>query len=187
MQGKLIIITAPSGSGKTTICRHLLEVLPQLKFSVSATTRNMRDGEIDGKDYYFLSNKNFEEKIKNNEFLEHEEVYKDTSYGTLKSEVERLWNQNFHVLFDIDVKGALNLKNTYPENSLFIYIKTPLDQLEIRLRKRQSESEETLKIRLAKAAEEMEFIQYADVIIDNEILEVALQKAEVAVTSFIQN
>ena len=187
MQGKLIIITAPSGSGKTTICRHLLEVLPQLKFSVSATTRNMRDGEIDGKDYYFLSNKNFEEKIKNNEFFEHEEVYKDTSYGTLKSEVERLWNQNFHVLFDIDVKGALNLKNTYPENSLFIYIKTPLDQLEIRLRKRQSESEETLKIRLAKAAEEMEFIQYADVIIDNEILEVALQKAEVAVTSFIQN
>lgn len=187
MQGKLIIITAPSGSGKTTICRHLLEVLPQLKFSVSATTRNMRDGEIDGKDYYFLSKENFEEKITNNEFLEHEEVYKGTSYGTLKSEVERLWNQNFHVLFDIDVKGALNLKNTYPKNSLFIYIKTPLDQLEIRLRKRQSESEETLKIRLAKAAEEMEFIQYADVIIDNEILEVALQKAEAAVTSFIQN
>jgi len=187
LQGKLIIITAPSGSGKTTICRHLLEVLPQLKFSVSATTRNMRDGEIDGKDYYFLSKENFEEKITNNEFLEHEEVYKGTSYGTLKSEVERLWNQNFHVLFDIDVKGALNLKNTYPKNSLFIYIKTPLDQLEIRLRKRQSESEETLKIRLAKAAEEMEFIQYADVIIDNEILEVALQKAEAAVTSFIQN
>ena len=118
--------------------------------------------------------------------MEHEEVYKGTSYGTLKSEVERLWNQNFHVLFDIDVKGALNLKNTYPENSLFIYIKTPLDQLEIRLRKRQSESEETLKIRLAKAAEEMEFIQYADVIIDNEILEVALQKAEASVMSFIQ-
>lgn len=183
---KLIIITAPSGSGKTTICRHLLQLFPQLRFSISATTRSMREGEVNGKDYYFLSREEFARRIRENEFLEYEEVYAGNYYGTLRSEVERLWAEGYDVLFDIDVQGALNLKSIFGDRSLMVYIQTPVHHLEDRLRQRKSETEETLKTRLDKAASEMEFMHHADAIIQNIDLPHALMATEEAVSSFLK-
>src|SRR5690554_5969444 len=156
-QGKLIVFSAPSGSGKTTIVKYLL-TQPQLHldFSISATSRYIRDGEINGKDYYFISAEEFQNKIAENAFVEYEEVYKDNFYGTLKTEVERIWSQGKHVIFDIDVVGGLNIKKQYPHQTLAIFVNPPsIDELERRLKFRQTESNEKIAMRLAKAEREL--------------------------------
>ena len=148
MKGKLLIVSAPSGAGKTTIVKELLKVIPNLKFSVSATSRSKRNNETEGKDYYYLSVSEFKNKIKNDEFLEWEEVYKNQFYGTLKSEVERIWHDGNHVVFDVDVQGGLNIKKKHKKKSLSIFIMPPsLEILEYRLKSRQTESKKTLKAR----------------------------------------
>lgn len=186
-QGKLIVFSAPSGSGKTTIVRHLLgmEYL-NLEFSISATSREKRGEEVDGKDYYFLSSKDFKSKIKNEAFLEWEEVYRDNFYGTLKTEVERIWAIGKHVIFDIDVSGGLRIKRKFPEQTLAIFVKPPsIDELKIRLKKRKTESADKINMRVAKASAELATAPLFDVIIENDQLENALQKAETIVGDFI--
>jgi len=185
MQGKLLIFSAPSGSGKTTIVKHLLKVNPRLRFSISACSRPKRENEIHGKDYYFLSAEEFKNKIANNEFVEWEEVYPGQYYGTLKSELERIWEEDNHVIFDVDVMGGLNLKKIFPD-SLAVFIQAPsLDELEKRLRKRSTETEVSLKRRMGKAEEEMAFAPYFDVILVNDQLERVLPEAEHVVNDFI--
>ncbi|CEN49251.1 guanylate kinase [Capnocytophaga canis] len=184
---KLIIFSAPSGSGKSTIVRHLLgkESL-NLAFSISATSRAPRGEEQHGKEYYFLSVEEFRKRIENNDFLEWEEVYAGNFYGTLKSEVERLWGLGKTVVFDIDVVGGLRIKEQFPEQSLAIFVKPPsIKELEKRLRARQTETEEKIKMRLGKAAIELEAAPKFDVIIENDILEKALQDAENVIVNFI--
>ena len=184
--GKLIIVTAPSGAGKTTIVKHLLKAVPELAFSISATTRELRYGEVNGMDYYFISLKDFEKKIKHEEFLEYQEVYENQFYGTLKSEIERLWKMGKTVLFDIDVKGARNIKKAYPDNSLAIFIKPPSkDVLFERLRNRRTEDEDSLRKRMARAAEELTYEDKFDVVIVNDVLERAQQEAIDLVKAFI--
>ena len=178
-QGKLLIFSAPSGSGKTTIIRHLLEK-PELDlgFSISATSREPRGKEIPGTDYYFFSLREFKDKIKNDEFLEWEEVYRDNFYGTLKSEVQRIWNLGKHVIFDIDVVGGLRIKKKYPERTLAVFVKPPsVDELKIRLKKRQTESEDKINMRIAKASTEMATAPQFDAIIVNTDLAMAQQEA----------
>src|SRR5699024_509497 len=145
-QGKLIVFSAPSGSGKTTIVRHLLAQKDlNLDFSISATSREPRHSETDGKDYYFISTRAFKDHIKNDDFLEWEEVYRDNFYGTLKKEVERIWAEGKHVIFDIDVAGGLNIKRIYPERTLAVFVQPPsINELKIRLKKRNTESEERI-------------------------------------------
>ena len=184
--GKLIIITAPSGAGKTTIVRHLLDTYDELDFSISATTREKRDYEKDGEDYYFLSHKQFMQKIKNEEFAEWEEVYDDQFYGTLKSEIERLWKLGKHIVFDIEVKGAKNIKKMYGDKALAIFVKPPsLDALIKRLKLRKTESEKSLKRRIKRAKTELEYENKFDKILVNDLLEVALKEAELMVEAFI--
>lgn len=184
---KLIIITAPSGSGKTTIVSFLLKQFPQLKFSVSACTRNPRNGEIDGVNYHFISLENFETKIKEDAFAEYEMVYPGKYYGTLKSELTSTWNDEKFPLVDIDVQGAIRLKNYYNENALTIFIKAPsLEELENRLKNRGTETEESLKERISKATEELSFAQHFDYIIVNDQLEKACKETESLIASFIQ-
>ena len=156
-KGKLIVFSAPSGSGKTTIVKHLLQKQElNLEFSISATSREQRGSEINGKDYYFLSFKDFKNKIKNDEFLEWEEVYRDNFYGTLKTEVERIWSEGKHVIFDIDVSGGLRIKRKFPEETLAIFVKPPsIDELKRRLKKRKTESEDKINMRVAKASAEL--------------------------------
>lgn len=186
MKGKLIIFSAPSGAGKTTIVKRMLEIFPELEFSISACSRGKRDGELNGKDYYFLSVDDFKNKIHNDEFLEWEEVYKDHFYGTLKSEINRIWNKGKHVIFDVDVKGGLNIKKYYGEKALAIFVMPPsLAHLEERLRKRSKDSDEKIKIRLAKAEEEMEYADQFDVRIINDDLETAIKEVEVLLKTFI--
>lgn len=187
--GKLIVFSAPSGSGKTTIVRHLLKQ-PQLnlEFSISATSRERRGQEVDGKDYYFLSAREFKNKIKNQEFLEWEEVYRDNFYGTLKSEVERIWAQGKHVIFDIDVSGGLRIKRKYPEQTLAIFVKPPsIDELKIRLKKRQTESADKINMRIAKASAELATAPLFDTIIVNDNLDHALKQAEELVDNFVNS
>ncbi|WP_242083281.1 guanylate kinase [Aestuariivivens sediminis] len=187
--GKLIVFSAPSGSGKTTIVRHLLGI-PQLnlEFSISATSRAKRGNEIDGKDYYFLSAKDFKTKIKNDEFLEWEEVYRDNFYGTLKSEVERIWANGKHVIFDIDVSGGLRIKRKFPEQTIAVFVKPPsIDELKIRLKKRKTESEDRINMRVAKASAELATAPLFDVIIKNDNLETALKEAEAIVGDFVNS
>ena len=188
-QGKLIIFSAPSGSGKTTLVHHLLQQSGlNLAFSVSATSREKRLNETDGKDYFFISPEEFLQKIKNNEFVEWEEVYKNNYYGTLKSEVERLLKQGKNVIFDIDVKGGLNIKKQYPNNSLAIFVQPPsIAELKKRLQSRQTESPEKIKMRIDKADEEMQYAGDFDVIIVNDDLEKAKNEAYRIVKSFIEN
>lgn len=186
MNGKLIIFSAPSGAGKTTIVHRVLESRNDLEFSVSACSRHMRSNEKDGVDYYFISADEFRNKIQNNEFLEWEEVYENSFYGTLKSEVERIWNKGKHVIFDVDVRGGLNIKNYGNVNALAIFIKPPsLEKLEKRLKTRSTETEETLKNRLDKAAYEMTFANQFDIIIINDDLEKAVNQAKEAVDEFL--
>ena len=186
-KGKLLVFSAPSGSGKTTIVRHLLALdYLNLEFSISATSRPSRGEEVDGKDYYFLSIKEFKNKIKNNEFLEWEEVYRDSFYGTLKSEVERIWAKGKHVIFDIDVAGGLRIKKKYPAETLAVFVKPPsVDELKIRLKKRKTESEEKINMRIAKASIELATAPQFDIIIKNVNLDRALQEAERLVADFV--
>ncbi len=186
-QGKLIIFSAPSGSGKTTIVRHLLKTFPdKLEFSISATSRPKRGVEENGKDYHYLSVEEFKEKIDNNEFLEWEEVYSGVHYGTLKSEVDRIWAKGKHVIFDIDVEGGLNLKSQFGEKALAIFVMPPsIKILEERLNSRSTDSLESITRRVEKAEKELRTADLFDTSILNEILEEALAKAEKVVTEFI--
>ena len=187
-QGKLIVFSAPSGSGKTTIVRHLLqqEAL-NLAFSISATSREKRGEEEHGKDYYYLSAHDFKQHIKNDDFLEWEEVYHNNFYGTLKSEVERLWALGKNVIFDIDVSGGLRIKKKFPEQTIAIFVKPPsIDELKIRLKKRKTESEDKIKMRVAKASAELATAPLFDVIIENDNLDKALAEAEQLVGDFVK-
>ncbi|MCF7559430.1 guanylate kinase [Sabulilitoribacter multivorans] len=188
-QGKLIVFSAPSGSGKTTIVRHLLEVEAlNLEFSISATSREKRGKEVNGKDYYFLSSKEFKNKIKNDEFLEWEEVYRDNFYGTLKTEVERIWAKGKNVIFDIDVSGGLRIKRKYPEQTLAVFVKPPsIDELKIRLKKRKTESADKINMRVAKASAELATSPLFDTIIVNDNLDKALKEAEAKVSDFLNS
>lgn len=186
--GKLIVFSAPSGSGKTTIVRHLLAQpdLP-LDFSVSATSRSPRAHEVHGKDYYFMTLSQFKQHIKNDDFLEWEEVYRDNFYGTLKSEVERIWKSGKHVIFDIDVVGGLDIKQLYPTQTLAVFVKPPsVEELKIRLKKRESESDEKINMRVAKASIELATAPQFDHIIINNELSQALAEAYQLVKEFIE-
>ena len=187
-QGKLIVFSAPSGSGKTTIVRHLLkDDNLNLAFSISATSREKRGTEEHGKDYYFLSLKDFKQHIKDDDFLEWEEVYRDNFYGTLKSEVERLWALGKNVIFDIDVSGGLRIKRKFPEQTLAVFVKPPsIDELKIRLKKRKTESEDKINMRIAKASAELATAPLFDFIIENDNLEKALTEAENLVGAFVK-
>ncbi|MDP4266531.1 MAG: guanylate kinase [Bacteroidota bacterium] len=188
MSGKILIFSAPSGSGKTTIVRHLLNAFPNLEFSISACTRGKRDFEINGKDYYFLTVDEFRQKISEDEFLEWEEVYENNFYGSLKSELSRIWNKGNTVVFDIDVKGGLNIKRKYGDQALSIFVRPPsIDALESRLRYRHTENEETLKKRLDKANFEMSFSKDFDIELINDNLEQALKEAEEIVKNFLKH
>jgi guanylate kinase len=172
MNGKLVIISAPSGAGKTTIVNHLLRKGLGLEFSISATTRKPRGKEIDGKDYYFISIDDFKSRINKGKFAEWEEVYKDQFYGTLKSEVERICSRNHHVLFDVDASGGISLKNIYKEQTISIFIMPPsVSELEKRLIKRATDCKENISIRVDKAREEMKLSSQFDHIVINDDLE----------------
>ena len=186
-KGKLFVFSAPSGSGKTTIVRHLLKQENfNLEFSISATSREPRGFEKDGEDYYFIDLKEFKNNIKNDKFLEWEEVYRDNFYGTLKTEVERIWALKKHVIFDIDVVGGLRIKKKFPNETLSVFVKPPsVDELKIRL-KRSTESEDKINMRIAKASVELATAPQFDKIIKNYILEDALKEAEELVSDFLE-
>ncbi len=185
-QGKLLIFSAPSGSGKTTLVRYIMEKLDNMSFSISATSRPPRGQEAEGQDYYFLSADEFREKIKNNEFVEWEEVYEGRYYGTLKSEVERIRNMGRNVVFDVDVIGGLNIKKMYGDNSLAVFIKPPdIKTLETRLRNRNTDSDEDIRIRVEKAEFELTFAKDFDVIITNNKLQQAQADILKAITHFL--
>jgi guanylate kinase len=186
-KGKLIVFSAPSGSGKTTIVRHLLGI-PELnlEFSISATSREPRGEEIHGKDYYFISLSEFKNHIKANDFLEWEEVYRDNFYGTLKSEIERIWALGKNVIFDIDVAGGLRIKSKFPTETIAVFVKPPsIDELKIRLKKRSTESDDKINMRIAKASVELATAPQFDKIIKNYDLDVAKEEAYQLVKSFI--
>lgn len=188
MKGKLIIFSAPSGAGKTTIVKHLLQKGLDLGFSISATSRGPRPNEVDGKDYYFLTADEFTRKVQNNEFLEWEEVYKGTSYGTLKSEVERIRKSGKNVIFDVDVVGGLNIKKFYGDEALAVFVQPPsVEELRKRLTTRSTETEEKIAMRIAKAEHELTFADRFDVVIVNDNLEDAFAEAEKIVADFLTN
>jgi guanylate kinase len=188
LDGKLIIFSAPSGSGKTTIVKHLLAENNNLGFSISACTRDRRGrSEENGKDYYFLSPEEFKQRIDNNEFVEWEEVYTGAFYGTLKSEIERVWSTGKHVLFDVDVQGGLKLKEYYGDKALAVFVQVPDEEtLRQRLIGRGSETEESLSKRLFKVHFEMSFKDRFDVILVNDELETSLKKAQELVNDFVR-
>jgi guanylate kinase len=186
MKGKLIIISAPSGAGKTTIVKHLLNSDLNLTFSVSATTRSPRAGERDGEDYYFISVEDFRNRVSNNEFVEWEEVYKDHLYGTLKSEIDRIWEKGSHVIFDVDARGGVNLKNKFGNQAAALFIMPPsVQELELRLRTRGKDSPEKIKMRLAKAETEMKLANQFDFVIVNKELDRAVRESTAIVSSFL--
>ncbi|GHB45781.1 guanylate kinase [Mongoliitalea lutea] len=187
--GKAIIFSAPSGSGKTTIVRHLLTKFPNIGFSISASTRDRRGRtEQHGKDYYFLSPEEFKQKIDEDAFIEWEEVYEGNFYGTLKEEIQRLWDSGKHVIFDVDVKGGLNLKKYFGDKALAIFVKVPsMEVLTDRLKDRGTESEESLSRRLFKAKFEMTFEDKFDVVIVNDYREKSFQEAEKLVGDFLKD
>ena len=189
MKGKLLVFSAPSGSGKTTIVRHLLgkEDL-NLEFSISAATREARGEEINGKDYYFMSIEEFKKHIKADDFVEWEEVYRDNFYGTLKTEIERIWANGKNVIFDIDVAGGLRIKKKFPEETLAVFVKPPsIDELKIRLKKRSTESEDKINMRIAKASVELATAPQFDKIIKNYDLDIAKEEAYELVKEFLNN
>jgi guanylate kinase len=188
MKEKLIIISAPSGAGKTTIVKHLLNSDLNLVFSVSATTRPPRKGEINGEDYYFLSVEEFRIRITNDEFVEWEEVYKDHLYGTLKSEIDRIRNDGNHVIFDVDARGGINLKKKFGTQSAALFIMPPsVQELEMRLIKRGKDSPEKIKMRVEKAETEMKLANQFDFVVINSELDRALEEAVDIVSSFLRN
>jgi len=185
---KIILITAPSGSGKTSIVKHLMKKFPSLAFSVSATTRKPRDDEKDGRDYYFISENDFKEKIHNKEFLEWEMVYEGKYYGTLKSDIERIWNENKIPVLDIDVQGAIHVQQQYPVNTIAIFIQPPsTEELKRRLKLRGSETDQSLQTRLNKSGYEMTFKEHFENIIVNEKFENACKEAGKIVGDFLNN
>jgi guanylate kinase len=187
MQGKLIIFSAPSGAGKTTIVQHLLTKIPELEFSVSACSRPIRKDETHGVDYYFISVEQFKNKINNNEFVEWEEVYTDNFYGTLKAEIERIWNKGKHIIFDMDVIGGLNLKKQFGDRALAIFVMPPsVEHLEKRLKMRETETPESIARRMGKAENEMRTSAQFDKIVLNDTLEHAFEEAEKAVREFLK-
>ncbi len=185
--GKLIVFSAPSGSGKTTIVKHLLDQQElNLDFSISATSRPRRGQEVHGRDYYFITPEAFREHIENDDFVEWEEVYSDNFYGTLKSEVERIWKQGKHAIFDIDVVGGLRIKEKFPNRTLAVFVKSPsLEEMERRLRARKTDSEEKIQERVAKAEKEMGFAPRFDVVLVNDDLEQAKSEAVQMVKAFL--
>src|SRR5476651_771336 len=186
--GKLIIFSAPSGAGKTTIVHHLLSKIPELEFSISATTRPPRGDEKEGRDYYFISKEDFLHRIAKKEFVEFEEVYSGTFYGTLRTEIERIWKRGKTVIFDIDVEGGLHLKRKYGENALAIFVQPPsLEVLIERLTSRGTDNGEKLKERFVKAAKELNYAPKFDIILKNHDLETACGEAEELVRNFIKS
>src|SRR5690606_13043371 len=187
MEGKLIIFSAPSGAGKTTIVKRLLTKHPdKISFSISASTRAPREGEVDGKDYYFISKETFLHRIAKKEFIEFEEVYSGTFYGTLRSEVERIWTLGKQVIFDIDVEGGLHLKRKFGNQALAIFVQPPsLDVLVQRLRGRGTDSEEKLRERIAKAEKELSYADRFDIILKNDDLDTACKEAEGLLLNFL--
>lgn len=187
IEKKVIIFTAPSGAGKTTLVRHLLSRIEKLKFSVSATTRPKRYYEEEAKDYYFLTEEIFQEKVEKEDFLEWEEVYAGCRYGTLKSEVERIWNMGKHVIFDVDVKGALNIKKFYGDQALAVYVKPPsVEELLRRLQNRKTETLETLQKRMARAQIELTYENRFDITVVNDDLNTAKKDALQVVEQFLK-
>lgn len=185
---KVIIFSAPSGSGKTTLVKHCLDIFHQLEFSISATTRLPRGNEVNGKDYHFLTTEEFKQKITENAFVEYEEVYTDKFYGTLKSEVERIWKNSKIVIFDVDVVGGVNLKKHFGEQAMSIFIAPPsIEELGKRLILRGTDSLENIKIRVNKAQEELTYQNQFDKILINDNLETAKKEIEGVIQQFIQN
>jgi guanylate kinase len=188
IQGKLIIFSAPSGAGKTTIVHHLLQHFPELEFSISATTREARGDEQDGKDYYFISKEEFLHRIAKKQFVEFEEVYSGTFYGTLRQEIERIWKKGKTVIFDIDVEGGLHLKRKYDDQALAIFVQPPsLEVLIERLTGRGTDSAEKLKERFIKAEKELNYAPKFDIILKNYELETACAEARQLVKAFLES
>lgn len=187
MQGKIILFTAPSGAGKTTIVKYLLQTNPALSFSISACTRDKRGrSEENGRDYYFITPEEFRQKIERDEFVEWEEVYEGAFYGTLKSEIERIWNQGHHVILDVDVKGGLKIKEYYKDRALAIFVKPPsIEALADRLQARATDSASSISSRIFKARFELSFENKFDAVIVNEHLEEAIAQAEKLVHDFL--
>ena len=184
--GKIIIFSAPSGSGKSTLIGHLLKRFPQLEFSISATSRAPRGSEVNGKEYYFLTNEEFKNKVAAGEFVEWEEVYAGTCYGTLRSELKRIWDKGHVIVFDVDVKGGVNLKKIFGDDALSIFIMPPsVEELRRRLEKRGTDTPETIAKRVAKAEEEITYAPLFDKIVVNDSLETAIADATRITESFI--
>jgi len=187
MSHKALIFSAPSGSGKSTIVRHILEHHPEMEFSISATSREPRGEEQDGVDYYFLSEDKFRRLIAEDGFVEYEEVYAGRFYGTLKKEVERIWAEGHVIVFDVDVKGGINLKNYFGDDALSVFIQAPsLEVLRQRLESRGTDSAADIEKRLAKASEEMSYAHQFDVLLLNDDLQKALEEAENLVSDFLK-
>lgn len=186
MDSKMFIFTAPSGAGKTTVVKHILSKYDMLDFSVSATTRSKRPHEIQGKDYIFMTVAEFKEKVANGDFVEWEEVYPDQFYGTLRSEVDRVWNMGKHLVFDIDVRGAVNIKNIYKDQCMSVFVRPPsVSTLIQRLTERNTETPESLQKRIGKVKKEMAFENSFDIVLVNNVLAITLKEAEHIVETFI--
>ena len=185
--GKLVIFSAPSGSGKTTIVRELLKSFPQFEFSISATSRKPRGQEQNGVDYYFMTNEEFRQRVERDEFVEWEEVYEGTCYGTLKSEMERIWSKGNVIIFDVDVMGGINLKKIFGEDACSMFIMPPsVEELERRLRGRGTDSEETILKRVAKAEFELSKAPEFDYTVVNDDLQVAIDEAKAIINNFLK-